>query len=72
MLRAIEFTMGSPSETSPVIKLRDIVIIVDLDTNENYDYFLNQVKDLGMTKFNYHYILATLVLVFFFISKIKN
>ena len=27
-------------------------------------YFLNQIKDLGMTKFRYHYVLATLVIRF--------
>lgn len=61
MLRAIEFTLGTPSESDPVIRIKDIIVFVDLDSNENYEYFLSQVKDLGMTKYNYHYVLATMV-----------
>lgn len=37
-----------------------IVMVVDLDSRESYMYFLNQIKDLGMTKTRYNYILATL------------
>jgi hypothetical protein len=38
-----------------------IVMIVDLDSKESYTAFLNQIKDLGMTKVKYYYVLATLV-----------
>ena len=62
LLRSIEFTLTNPSDEFTTKKLKDVVIIVDLDTNENYNYFFELVKDLGMTKFNYHYVLTSLVL----------
>lgn len=39
-----------------------IVIILDLASQENYVSFLNQIKDLGMTKNRYFYFLTTLVM----------
>lgn len=37
-----------------------IVIMIDLDSKKSYMSILNQIKDLGMTKTRYHYVLATL------------
>jgi len=68
LLRSIEFTLTNPSEDVPVKKPKDVIIIVDMDTNENFKYFFELVKDLGMTKHNYHYVLATLVLIPFFLE----
>lgn len=39
----------------------NLVLFIDLDTVESYMQFLNQIKDLGMTKAGYQYILLTLV-----------
>jgi hypothetical protein len=55
MLRAIETSNEKALSTS------QITMIVDLDSKESYGYFLNQVKDLGMTKTRYYYVLATFV-----------
>lgn len=59
MLRAIE----SSNDMNNVNDLENnkIIMIVDLDSKKSYLSFLNQIKDLGMTKTRYHYILATLV-----------
>ena len=38
-----------------------IVMVVDLYSKENYASFLNQIKELGMTKSRYNYVLATYV-----------
>lgn len=35
--------------------------MVDLDSRESYVKFLNQIKNLGMIKEKYHYLLVTLV-----------
>jgi hypothetical protein len=61
MLRSIEFTLTNPSDDLQTKKLKDVVMIVDMDSNNNYKYFFELVKDLGMTKYNYHYVLSTLV-----------
>ena len=61
MLRSIEFTLTNPSDETQTKKLKDVVMIVDMDSNNNYKYFFELVKDLGMTKYNYHYVLSTLV-----------
>jgi hypothetical protein len=61
MLREIERTATNPTDDSPIMKLKDVIVIVDFDNMETYDKFLDFVKDLGMTKTNYHYVLATLV-----------
>ncbi len=37
---------------------KNITIIFDLDTRENYRTILNQLKDLGMTDDRYHYVLT--------------
>ncbi len=36
--------------------------MIDIDTMSNYRSFLDQVKDLGMTKSKFNYILATIVI----------
>lgn len=61
MLREIELTATNPTDDSPVMKLKEVTVIVDFDNMETYDKFLDYVKDLGMTRTNYHYVLATLV-----------
>ena len=61
MLREIELTATNPTDDSPVMKLKEVIVIVDFDNMETYDKFLDYVKDLGMTRTNYHYVLATLV-----------
>lgn len=38
----------------------NMILFIDLDTNENYMQLLHQIKDLGMTKANYQYVLLTL------------
>lgn len=70
MLRSIEFTLTNPSDDLPTKKLKDVVMIVDMDSNNNYKYFFELVKDLGMTKYNYHYVLSTLV--FLYLKKINK
>jgi hypothetical protein len=55
MLRAIEASYEEGPRTNK------IVMIIDLDSKESYKYFLNQIKDLGMTKTKYYYILSTIV-----------
>lgn len=60
MLRAIESTN---EHNAPLINQVKINMIVDLDSKESYTHFLNQIKDLGMTKTRFHYILATYVCV---------
>ena len=37
------------------------ILLIDLDSNESYIQFLHQIKELGMTKSNYQYVLLTLV-----------
>lgn len=39
----------------------EITMMVDLDSRESYVKFLNQIKNLGMIKEKYHYLLVTLV-----------
>ena len=58
MLRAIE-----ASNENSVNNREKITMMVDLDSKESYMAFLNQIKDLGMTKVKYYYVLATLVRV---------
>jgi hypothetical protein len=36
-------------------------MMIDLDSKENYVKFLEYVKQLGMIKIRYHYLLVTLV-----------
>ena len=58
MLRVIEATNEN---NAPLLNQIKINMIVDLDSKESYSLFLNQIKDLGMTKTRFHYILATFV-----------
>lgn len=58
MLRAIEATNEN---NLPILEQNKINIIVDLDRKESYNYFLNQIKSLGMTKTRFTYILASFV-----------
>ena len=38
-----------------------MILFIDLDTNENHMQLkMHQIKDLGMTKANYQYVLLTL------------
>lgn len=37
-------------------------MIIDLDSKESYTKFLNQIKELGMTKTRFCYLLSTLVI----------
>ncbi len=51
-------------------------MIIDLESKESYTNFLNQIKDLGMTKTRFCYMLATLViqdnhLLFFTMKKLN-
>ena len=62
MLRAIESTNEN---NAPLINQVKINMIIDLDSKESYTLFLNQIKDLGMTKTRFHYVLATYVISFF-------
>jgi hypothetical protein len=39
----------------------NIVIMVDLNTKEDYMSFFMQIKNLGMTQTRYHYIMVSLV-----------
>jgi hypothetical protein len=39
----------------------EITMMVDLDSRDSYIKFLNQIKNLGMIKEKYHYLLVTLV-----------
>jgi hypothetical protein len=61
MLRAIEASYEEGPRTSR------IVMIIDLDSKESYKYFLNQIKDLGMTKTKYYYVLSTIVIFFLYL-----
>lgn len=65
MLRAIENTN---EQNAPLLNQVKINMIIDLDSRESYTLFLNQIKDLGMTKTRFHYVLATYVFTFSFIS----
>lgn len=56
MLRAIE----ASNEKDAIFHRRKIIMIVDLDSKESYTSFLHQIKDLGMTKSKYFYLLASL------------
>lgn len=58
MLRGIEASNENHAQNVD----SKIVIILDLATKENYVTFLNQIKDLGMTKNRYFYLLTTLVI----------
>jgi hypothetical protein len=60
MLRAIE--AANDHYYNPNTQLNEkIIMVIDLDSKESYTHFLNQIKDLGMTKAKYSYVLATLV-----------
>ena len=48
-----------------------ITIIADIDTKSNYRDFLDQVKDLGMTKSKFNYLLATIVTFNIYHKKLK-
>lgn len=58
MLRAIE------ASNDNVLSATQITLIVDLDSKESYGFFLNQIKDLGMTKTRYVYLLVTFVRIY--------
>lgn len=58
MLRAIEVSNEDHTQNID----NKIIFILDLASNQHYMNFLNQVKDLGMTKNRYFYLLATLVI----------
>jgi hypothetical protein len=43
-------------------QIKEITMMVDLDSKENYLTFLEHVKELGMIKIRYHYMLVTLAI----------
>jgi hypothetical protein len=57
MLRSVEVS----KEISESAKdSAQIIMIIDLNSRKSFMTFLKQIKDLGMTKPRYHYVLATL------------
>jgi hypothetical protein len=56
IIRAIESTHDSSHSEK-------ITMVIDIDTMSNYRLLLDQVKDLGMTKSKFNYILATIVIL---------
>ena len=49
----------------PIVGGHEIIMIIDLDSKESFMSFITQIKDLGMTKIRYHYVLATFVFYIF-------
>jgi hypothetical protein len=45
----------------PPSNYANLILFIDLDSVESYTLFLSQIKELGMTKTGYEYVLLTLV-----------
>lgn len=54
--RIINSIADDPKQT------KNITMIIDLDTKENFRILLDQIKDLGMTGDRYHFVLTYLVI----------